>query len=302
MSVHTSDTLADSMKAGLGRRPLRRLNDMARHAIPRGVAVPLDQDAYEIAIKHVEPDPQQPRKTFDDAELQNLAASIRENGLLQPIVVYRADQSDRYRIIAGERRYRAAILAGKTTVPCLEMPPDFDRALVDQLQLVENIQRADLHPIEAAHAIEAYMDRHGLSQRDAAQKLGKPLAFVAELLAIRKIPDELLCRPGVTQLPKQVLVEIGRAPVVEQGKLADRALNGSSLDEIKGRRSNRSPRTRAVYFRERFPLDGRPPIEIRWRRHSEEVTDDEIVDALGAVARLIATRREGPPFELRTPQ
>src|SRR4029453_7177206 len=118
------------------------------------VAVPLNQDAYEIAIDHVEPDPQQPRKTFDAAELENLAASIRENGLLQPIIVYGSEEPGRYRIIAGERRYRAAILAGKTTVPCLEMPPDFDRAMIDQLQLVENIQRADLQPIEAAQAID----------------------------------------------------------------------------------------------------------------------------------------------------
>lgn len=291
MSTSSTDSLADAMKTDFDGRPTGRLRGMLDREQPTAIAVPLSQDAYEIAIDHVEPDPQQPRKTFDDAELANLAASILENGLLQPIVVYRAEEPDRYRIIAGERRYRAAILAGKTTVPCLEMPPDFDHALVDQLQLVENIQRADLHPVEAAEAIEAYLTRHDLSQREAARRLGKPLSFVAELLAIRKIQASLLVRDGVERLPKQVLVEVGRAPESEQRRLIDAALSGSSIDEVRDRRSNRAPRSRVVYFREMFVLDGRPPIEIRWKKHPEEVSDDDLITALTAVARVIANRR-----------
>lgn len=291
MSTPSIDSLADSMKAGLDERPAGRLRDMARRETPGTFAVPLGQDGYEIAVDHIEPDPHQPRKTFDETELRNLADSIRENGLLQPIVVYRSDGQDRYRIIAGERRYRAAILAGRTTVPCLEMPPDFDRDLVDQLQLVENIQRADLHPVEAAEAIEAYVERHALSQRVAARRLGKPLSFVAELLAIRKIPKDLLARDGVAQLSKQILVEVARAPRGEQTRLVETALSGSSLDEIRNRRSNRDARTRVVYFRERFLLDGHPPIEIRWRRHPDVVSDHDLLEALTAVARAIATRR-----------
>src|SRR5262249_39645831 len=149
----------------------------------------------------------------------------------------------------------------------------FDQDLVDQLQLVENIQRADLHPIEAAEAIEAYVERHQLSQREAARRLGKPLSFVAELLSIRKIPKDLLKRDGVSRLPKQVLVEVGRAPTVERSRLIEKALSGSSLDEIRDWRSNRDPGTRVVYFHERFLLDGRPSIEIRWKKHPDEVTD-----------------------------
>lgn len=291
MSTHSSNELADSIRASLDSRPSGRLRDMRARDIPAVVAVPLNQDAYEIPIEQIEPDPEQPRKVFDADELENLAASIQENGLLQPIVVYRADSGGRFRIIAGERRYRAAILAGRASIPCLEMAPDFDRALVDQLQLVENIQRADLQPLEAAEAIEKYMSRHGLSQRQAAKRLGKPLAFVAELLAIRKLPSDLMDRPGVSTLSKQVLVEIGRAPVSEQPRLLDAALSGASLDEIRGRRSNHAPRTRVVYFRERFPLQGHPPIEVRWERHPELVSDDDLLAALAAAARLIANRR-----------
>jgi ParB family chromosome partitioning protein len=291
MTTHSSNDLADSIKASLDSRPSGRLRDMRDGSVPTAIAVPLNQDAYEVAIDHVEPDPDQPRKTFDEVELRNLAASIRENGLLQPIVVYRVDGADRYRIIAGERRYRAAILAGKTSVPCLEMAPDFDRALIDQFQLVENIQRADLHPVEAAEAIEAYMARHRLSQREAARRLGKPLAFVAELLAIRKVSATLLAREGASRLPKHVLIEIGRAPEAEQTRLIDVALSGAPISQVRDRRSNRQSRPRVVYFRERFVVEGHAPIEIRMRKHPAEVSDDDLMAALAAVARVVENRR-----------
>ena len=293
MSTTSANVLAESMKSGFDERPAGRLRGLLGQAPSDAIAIPLSQDAYEIALDHLEPDPQQPRKLFDEAELENLAASIRENGVVQPILVYRAEHPDRYRIIAGERRYRAAILAGKTTMPCLEMSPDFDRGLIDQLQLVENIQRADLHPIEAAEAIEAYIARHELSQREAARRLGKPLSFVAELLAIRKIPSTLTARDGVALLPKQVLVEIGRASTSEQPRLVEAALSGASIDDVRDRRSNRTPRPRVVYFQERFLLEGRPPVEIRWRRHPDEVSDDDLLEALVAVGRIVAMRRGG---------
>lgn len=302
MSNPSAETLGRAMSAGLDARPGERLRGLVGPARVDAHAVPLNQDAYEIAVDHIEPDPGQPRKVFDPEELANLAASIRENGLLQPIVVYRAEDPSHYRIIAGERRYRAAILAGRATVPCLEMPPNFDRGLVDQLQLVENIQRADLHPVEAAEAIESYIERHGLSQREAARRLGKPLAFVAELLAIRRIPARLLALDGASGLPKQVLVEIGRAPEEEQEPLLRGALSGAPLDQIKARRTNREPRRRVVYFRERFLIDGQPPIEIRWRKHPDQVSDDQLVEALARVAQAIALRRGRGAFEVRTPR
>jgi ParB family chromosome partitioning protein len=279
------------MKAGIDERPAGRLQSMFGKEQPTPYAVPLNRDAYQIALDHIDPDPRQPRKTFDDAELQHLAQTIRESGLLQPIVVYRTEDPTRYRIIAGERRYRAAKLAGLSAVPCLEMPADFDTALVDQLQLLENFQRADLHPLEAAAALETYIARHSLSQRQAARRLGKPLAFIAELLAIQKIPSDLLSREGVSNLPKQTLVEIARAPAGERESLLQRALSGSSLDNIRTQRSNRNSHTRVVYFRERFLLDGQPPIDLHWKKHPEDVTDGDLIDVLGAVIREIASRR-----------
>jgi len=290
MSTPNPQSLADAMKNGFEGRPSNRLSSMATTEQTAPFAVPLDQDAYEVALDHIEPDPGQPRKNFDEAELNHLADSIRENGLLQPILVCRTEDGTKYRIVAGERRYRAAQLAGRRTVPCLEMPRDFDPELIDQLQLVENIQRADLQPLEAAEAIEAYIARHRLSQREAARGLGKPLSFVAELLAIRRVPADLLAHERVGELSKQTLVEIGRASASQQAQLFDQALAGSPLTQIRARRSNRESNPRVVHFNERFLLEGYPPIEIRWRRHAGEVSDDELLQALEAVARQIASR------------
>ena len=290
MTMPSTESLTDAMRTGLDGRPAGRLRAMTSVEQPDPHAVPLDQNAYEVAIEHVEPDPGQPRKRFDEDELRNLAASIRENGLLQPIVVLRADGPGKFRIVAGERRYRAAMLAGLRTVPCLEVSRRVDPALIDQLQLVENLQRADLEPLEAAEAIESYIGRHGLSQREAARRLGKPLSFVAELLAIRRIPAQLLAADGVERLSKQTLVEIGRAPTNQRAQLLSEALAGSSLDQIRDRRTNREPRARVVYFSDRFLVGGHPPVEIRWRRHPDEVTDDELLWVLAAVARQIAER------------
>ena len=290
MSTPTSQSLADAMRAGVDSRPVGRLQAMATTEQPAPFAVPLDQDAYEIDLDHIEPDPNQPRKNFDEGELNHLASSIQENGLLQPILVHRTEDPTKYRIIAGERRYRAARLAGLASAPCLEMPRDFDPELIDQLQLVENIQRADLQPLEAAEAIEAYIARHGLSQREAARGLGKPTSFVAELLAIRRIPSDLLARDRVNELSKLTLVEIGRAPGDQQEQLLEQALAGSPLTQIRAQRSNRESSPRVVHFSERFLLEGYPPIEIRWRRHPDEVTDDEVLQALEAIAQQIAGR------------
>jgi ParB-like chromosome segregation protein Spo0J len=194
-------------------------------------------------------------------------------------------------IVTGERRFRAAKLAGLTSVPCILRSSGFDRSRVDQEQLVENIQRADLAPIEAAHALHEIMERHRYSQRDACKKLGKPLTFVAELLTILKIPDVLLARPGVAKLPKQKLVEIGRAPTSQQSDLLDTALAGSSLSEVKARRANRrAPQPRVAYYHEWFPLEYQPPIEIHWKKDPDEVTPEDLAAALGNVVHQIISR------------
>jgi ParB family chromosome partitioning protein len=148
-------------------------------------AAPVDVD-----IDRLTPNQFQPRSHVDEARLGELAESIRANGVIQPIVVRRF--GDRFQIIAGERRWRAARLAGLARVPIAvrEVPSGDERALL-QLALIENIQREDLNPIEAALAYRRLADDFHLKQEDIAAAVGKDRASVANYLRLLKLPDEI---------------------------------------------------------------------------------------------------------------
>ena len=136
----------------------------------------------------IHPSPSQPRTVFDEEALMGLSESIRRNGLLQPLSVRkRADGG--WDLIAGERRLRAARLAGLSSVPCIEMHTDDRRAAM--LGLIENVQRADLNPFEEAEAIHRLMDEWGVTQLEVAQRLGKAQSTVANKLRLLRLnPDQ----------------------------------------------------------------------------------------------------------------
>ncbi len=126
--------------------------------------------AREVAIGTIQQNPRQPRTQFDDSTLAELAASIREHGIIQPLIVSER-AADRYELVAGERRWRAAQLAGLERVPVIVRETTQQQLL--ELALIENVQRADLNPIEEAHAYEVLKDNFGLSDGDIARRLGK---------------------------------------------------------------------------------------------------------------------------------
>ena len=130
-----------------------------------------DNRIETLPLREIEPDPAQPRKTFDEETLAELAASISEHGLLQPIAV-RPHGVDRYLIVAGERRWRACRMAGLTEAPVVVKDVTDEQAM--ELALVENLQREDLDPVEEALGIRELMTRCDLTQEQAARKLGKP--------------------------------------------------------------------------------------------------------------------------------
>ena len=140
-----------------------------------------------VRIALVEPKVGQPRKYFDQEELQNLALSIAQYGVIQPITVRRA--GDMYRIIAGERRWRAARMAGLSEIPVVIMDADEQKSA--EMALVENIQRENLNPIEEAEAIEALMDDFGLTQDEASKCIGRSRSTVANLLRLLDLPDSV---------------------------------------------------------------------------------------------------------------
>lgn len=142
----------------------------------------------DVALDKIESDPGQPRKSFSDESLEELASSIRSRGVIQPIILEERDQGN-YRIVAGERRFRAAKLAGLSTVPAIVRPFSEDEKY--EIALIENIQREDLNPIEEANGYHTIMDRYGLTQDEIAHRLGKKRSTVANSLRLLKLSNEM---------------------------------------------------------------------------------------------------------------
>lgn len=164
---------------------------MKRGGLGRGLDVLLPQSGElletvvrDISIDEIDPNTSQPRRDFDKEALEQLADSIREAGVLSPILV--VENGMRYRIVAGERRYRAARLAGLETVPCIVRSMTNEQQM--EAALIENLQRQDLNPIEEAAAIRSLMQECGYTQEQAARKLGKSRPAIANALRLLNLP------------------------------------------------------------------------------------------------------------------
>lgn len=142
----------------------------------------------DISIDEISPNPWQPRRDFDEESLNALATSIRENGLIQPVVV-RKKKDGTYELAAGERRWRAAKMAGLTVIPAISKEYD-DRSMAE-MALVENLQRKDLNPVDEGMAYRKLMDEYGLTQEGISQKVGKSRPYVANMVRLLDLPEEV---------------------------------------------------------------------------------------------------------------
>ena len=178
-----------------------------------------------LPLREIEPDPEQPRKRFDDDALNQLADSITENGLLQPIAVRPKQVGRGYIIIAGERRWRAARLAGLDEVPVIIKDVTDEQAAA--LALIENLQREDLDPIEVAEGCRQLIEKYGLTQESAAKKLGKSRSAVTNSLRLLALPQDVRRMVSTGQLsfghakvllglPNEELMRQAAAEVVAQ--------------------------------------------------------------------------------------
>lgn len=159
---------------------------------------PLEQSAYrELPIYKVEPNPDQPRREFDEEELQALADSITVHGVIQPLTV-REMPNGYYQIIAGERRWRAARIAGLTDVPVVVIEADDKKAM--ELALIENLQRQDLNPVEEAMGYQSLIEEYGLTQEETAERVGKSRPAVANTLRLLSLTPEVLEKLKLGQL------------------------------------------------------------------------------------------------------
>ena len=148
------------------------------------------EQVLQLSLTAVAPNPHQPRRAFDEGKMRELAASVKEQGVLQPILVRPATESpDKYEIVAGERRWRAAQLAGLAQIPAIVKPLEDDVTL--EVALIENIQRQDLNPLEEAASYRRLLDEHGYTQASLATRLGKSRVYVANTLRLLALPGSI---------------------------------------------------------------------------------------------------------------
>ena len=141
----------------------------------------------EVSVYDIDTNPDQPRKTFDEEKLNELASSVKTHGIVQPLILYR--QGDRYTIVAGERRYRAARLAGLKVVPAVIT--DKEEHELQEVSLIENLQREDLNPVEEAAAIRFLMVQHNLTQEEVSSRIGRSRPAVTNALRLLNLPDSV---------------------------------------------------------------------------------------------------------------
>lgn len=180
--------LGRGLEALLGRppeSPSTESHSLAaeRTASPAPIA---DAAPQQVSVHEIDRNPFQPRREFDQAELNQLASSLREHGMLQPLLVRRA-ASGRFQLIAGERRLRAALQAGWNAVPVQIREAD-DRQMTE-IAIVENLQRKDLHALEKAASFQAYLAKYGVSQEDLARRLQVDRSTIANLIRLLELPD-----------------------------------------------------------------------------------------------------------------
>lgn len=219
--------------------PARRVvaHSAAPSASPRMVGVGRSKDTALIDLDRIVPDPDQPRKEFAEGEMEEMVSSLREHGQLQPIRVRWDDGLGKYKILMGERRYRASISAGLASISAVihEGPLSASEAL--EIQLVENLARADLRPIELATAIRRLIDEHGMTQLDVARKLGMTQSSVSDSLSLLKLDPEVRSKVDAGVISAHAARSIARVETPEaQREVADlverSGLTGSETAEV----------------------------------------------------------------------
>jgi len=242
---------------------------------------PPRQGAIEVDVDLLAPSDQQPRLMLDAARLGELAESIKTNGIIQPILVRRT--GDTYRIIAGERRWRAAQHAGFLKVPVVirDVPEGSERQLLE-LALVENLQREDLNPVDEALAYQRLAEEFGLTQEQIAAAVGKDRTSVANYVRLLRLPDEVrgdLASGALSMGHARALLALPDAPLQRQ---AARDVISKSLSV-----RDTEALVKKLVSPARAPRLGRPPADVHTR-----AAEDRMRFALGTKVRIV--RRDGP--------
>jgi ParB family chromosome partitioning protein len=239
----------------------------------------------ELRVEDLRPNPHQPRRHFDPESIASLAASIERHGLLQPVVVRRHEDggAEGYELIAGERRLRAVRNLGRATIPALICNGDSE-----ELGLIENIQRQDLHPLEEATAISRLMQRHGYTQEAVGRVIGKPRTTVGEIIALIALPNWLQEEARVRPIARHLLVQLARIDDVHEQKAAWEAVkNGASVRAIKARRAASGTPTKPVVG----PAERALAAACRSMRELDQLPTEDLIVAAECRTTLLELRR-----------
>lgn len=286
------------------RASLRDLSQQLRSQGPAADEHPIDalsaegRQVINIPLEAITPNPNQPRKHFDESALRELSESIRTRGLLQPIIVKRQEEG-RYLLVAGERRYRAAGMAGMKKIPALVTEGD-----ELEIAIVENLQREDLKPLEESEALKALAGRFGYTQDALARVVGKSKATISESLVLLDLPERIKAEVRTSeQGSKSQLLQVVRESnpekqlalwdAIKAGKLTVRAAREARQQkETRGR-----PKHASKTIRTTFPVEA--TVTVRFNKPN--ATEQEVWDALAAASAEQSKALE-PPDESHKPK
>lgn len=224
----------------------------------------------EIDVRDIFANPNQPRKVFDETALKELADSISKHGVIMPIIVNKS--GDRYMIIAGERRFRASKLAGLSKVPVIVKT--YNERQIKEISLIENLQREDLNPIEAATAMRSLMDDYGLTQEDLADRIGKSRPAIANTLRLLSLAQEVIKMVSDGQLSAGHARSLVSVPHIDQVKIAETAVKeGLSVREVEKRVKD--------YF---------DPPEVKEKKKIKMELSAELKDLIAQMQRTFGTK------------
>jgi ParB family chromosome partitioning protein len=275
--------MAEEARSRLGRGLAALIGDVGDES----AAVERTRSQRRVPIEFVKPNPRNPRRHFAEAELEELAASVRERGIIQPILVRTArGATDQYEIVAGERRWRAAQRAGLHDVPVVLLEVSDREAL--ELAIIENVQRSDLNALEEANGYQALADEFKYSQDDIAKIVGKSRSHVTNTVRLLRLPD------GVQEFIRSGKISAGHA----------RALLGQPNPEVLAQAivaQGLSVRQAEAVAQERAAESGKTPTARRARGDKDADTvalEKRLSDALGLVV-TIAHRGNGGELKIR---
>jgi ParB family chromosome partitioning protein len=275
----------------MSERPAGSAGGGRRSGLGRGLGALIPQSTggaglLEVDVDRIMPNPWQPRLELDEGALAELAQSIREHGILQPLIVTRAG-GESYALVAGERRWRAARAAGLLTVPVVVKETTPRQRL--ELALVENIQRQDLSPLETAQAYRQLIDEHGLTQEGLAERVGKSRAAVANALRLLQLPPaarDALARGLISEGHARALLSCASTEIgaILLDAIVERGLSVRQAEELARRLNAGGP-----------PSPAGPPARPSARQLPADAAaiEDRFRQALGTKVQLYKSRRGG---------